>query len=116
MKKLLAVGLSGLLPILAFAQGLDYDPSEGIGGLLNWFKNLLNALVPIVIAIAVVWFIWNVFMFVIKEGEDKDKAKSAMIWGIIAIAVMVSVWGLVAILTNTFGTKGVDADIPNLLP
>lgn len=111
MKKLLAVGLSGLLPVLVFAQGLEYNTSEGIGGLIGWFQNLLKLLVPTLIALAVVWFIWNVFMFVIKDGEDKEKAKSSMIWGIVAIAVMVSVWGLVNILTSTFKTG--DASAPD---
>jgi hypothetical protein len=121
MKKILAVGGAWLLPVLTFAQVGQYRPTGGISDLLVWFKNLLNALVPILIALAVVWFIWNVFQFVIKEGDDREKAKDAMIWGIVAIAVMVSVWGLVAVLTSTFGTKGVgigDAagNINNLLP
>ena len=116
MKKILIVGSAWLLPVLTLAQGLDYTPNTGVGGLLIWFKNLLNTLVPIIIALAVVWFLWNVFQFIVKDGDDKDKAKSGMIWGIVAIAVMVSVWGLVGILTSTFGTKGVGAEIPNLLP
>ena len=47
--------------------------------------------------------------FVINDSEESKKAKGRnfMIWGIIALAVMVSVWGLVGILENTFGINNV---------
>jgi len=115
MKKFLAVGLATMLPVLSLAQNLVYKPDSGVQGLVTWFQNLLNVAVPIIIALAVVWFLWNVFQFIVKEGEDKDKAKSGMIWGIVAIAVMVSVWGLVGILTSTFGTKTVGPDKIDLI-
>jgi hypothetical protein len=39
-----------------------------------------------------------------REIEEKRKAgKSFMIWGLIALFVMVSIWGLVGVLSNTFG-------------
>jgi len=116
MKRTLLAGLVGLLPIMAFAQQVGTLQNRTVGGVLEWFKTLLNTMVPILIALAVVWFLWNVFMFIVKEGEDKDKAKTGMIWGIVAIAVMVSVWGLVGILTNTFGTSTNVGNIPNLIP
>ena len=58
---------------------------------------------PLIISLAVVWFVWNVFRYMIAGGEDeKTKAKKEMIWGIVALFVMVSVWGLVGILQATF--------------
>lgn len=45
-------------------------------------------------------------MVINPNNEEKRKqGKQYMIWGIIALFVMVSIWGLVAILTNTFGIK-----------
>lgn len=116
MKKVLAAATVGLMPVLALAQ--NFNPNDGVTGLLNWFKGILNMLVPILIAVAVIWFIWNVFKYVIVENDDdKEKARSSMIWGIIAIAVMVSVWGLVRILTSTFNTTGVSPEnLNNLIP
>ena len=50
-------------------------------------------------------FIWGVVQYVINSGEEakKDKGKQFMLWGLIALTVMVSVWGLVDILGATFG-------------
>ncbi len=65
---------------------------------------LLRSVLIFLIALAVCWFIWNVIKYAMSDDEEgKGKAKSQMIWGIVAIAVMVSVWGLVALLQNAFG-------------
>lgn len=114
MKKTLSTLALGLSPMIAFAQ---YSPNQGIGGLFALAKSFLGMAVPLIISLAVVWFIFNVFKYAVAGNEDdKAKAKTQMIWGIVGIFVMVSVWGLVAILQSTFGTSGVQAVPPSLLP
>lgn len=114
MKRILASIAVSAFPLLAFAQ---YNPGQGIGGLFGLAGSILKMALPLIISLAVVYFIWNVFRFVIVENEeDKSKAKGQMIWGIVAIFVMVSVWGLVGILQSTFGTSGAGANIGNQLP
>ena len=106
------------LPVLAFADvKLTYVASLINGGLF-----IVRGLLVFLISLAVVWFIWNVIKYSMSEEDDgKAKAKEQMIHGIIAIAVIVSVWGLVAILQNAFlgGTNGsapdgLDTMIPNV--
>lgn len=64
-----------------------------------------KSVIPLIFALAVAMFVWGVVQFVINSNEEakKEKGRQFMIWGIVALAVMVSVWGLVAILGNTFG-------------
>ena len=52
-------------------------------------------------------FVWGVVQYVISGAseEQKDKGKQYMIWGLIALTVMVSVWGIVKIVGNTFGIE-----------
>ncbi len=115
MKRILASALVSVFPVVALAQG--YTPSQGIGGLFTFAGNLLNRAVPLIISIAIVWFIYEVFMYTIAGDEEKKKAaKTGMVYGIIGIFVMVSIWGLVAILQATFGTSGVTGTIGNQLP
>lgn len=76
------------------------------------FKELIyslieNLVVPgtyLILALAVVFFMWNMAMAVKNSGnpEELAKFKNNAIWGVVAIFVMISLWGLVAILTNTF--------------
>lgn len=70
----------------------------------NVFVNgLLRPVVPLLVGVAVVVFIYGVLTTILSEGgEKKEEGKQYMLWGIIGIFVMVSVWGLVAIVSNTF--------------
>ena len=115
-KKLIVLSgfVLGLAPVVALAQGLTTTGS-GSGtcvtctggtliGLLCRVQQILNAIVPVLIALAVVYFIWGVVSYVISSDEEaKTKGRDKMIMGIIGLAVIVAVWGLVKILTNTFG-------------
>jgi uncharacterized membrane protein YidH (DUF202 family) len=77
---------------------------------------ITTSVIPLIFALAIAMFIWGVVQFVINSDEEakKTKGKQFMLWGIIALAVMVSVWGLVNILTDTFGIKG--GFIPQVSP
>lgn len=112
IRKISAVVASGLFPLMALAQ---YTPTQGVVGLINYIHSLANLILPVLIAVAVVYFIWQVFIFVIADSDEKkSKAKSQMIWGIVGLFVMVSVWGLVGILVSTFGTSGTSVTLPTL--
>ena len=66
--------------------------------------NLLNAVVPMLIAVAVVFFLWSVLKY-INSGDNAEvraQARALMIYGVIAIFVMVSIWGFVGLLRDTF--------------
>ncbi|MFA6274164.1 MAG: hypothetical protein WC662_03305, partial [Candidatus Paceibacterota bacterium] len=75
---------------------------------------ILKSVIPLIFALAVAMFVWGVVMYVINTSEEAKKAKGKMfmIWGIIALTVMVSVWGLVAILGNTFGITTIVPQLP----
>lgn len=65
-----------------------------------------NVLVPVLFAIAFIVFLWGAFMTFIWGANDegtKEAGKNFMLWGLIGFFVMVSVWGLVNILTGTIG-------------
>jgi hypothetical protein len=102
MKKVI-YGLFVFGPMLALAQtqtGTTYVNSwiTGIG-------TIIKDLIPIMLGLAVVYFFWGMIKFIMSAG-DADKAKEGkgiMIWGVIAIAVMVALFGLVAWLGTIFG-------------
>ncbi|MFA5651859.1 MAG: hypothetical protein WC933_00650 [Candidatus Paceibacterota bacterium] len=119
MKRILASVLVAVSPVMALAQSNGYNPGQGVAGLFDLAGYFLNRAVPFIISIAVVYFIFNVFKYAVLSGGDEEKkkeAKTQMIWGIVALFVMVSVWGLVAILQATFGTSGVTSNIGSQLP
>lgn len=75
----------------------------GISDILCQIQNIFNYLIPILITLGVVYFVWGVVRYVIADGEEaKTKGRDSMIFGIIGLAVIVSMWGLVNIITSTF--------------
>ena len=107
MKKLVAA-LAILGPSVAFAQ--TSAPVRDFNSLTVKATSIGNTIIGILIAVAVIFIIYNVLMFIVKAGSDDRKTyQHAILWGIVGLAVILSIWGLVAILTNTFGTSGVNA-------
>lgn len=91
-------------PLPAFAQGCDVTDFLSLAGCL---VDLLNFFVPFLIGIGLMLFFWGLAKFILAQSAGDQQGISGgrqlMIWGIVALFVMVSIWGIVQILANTFG-------------
>lgn len=75
--------------------------------LVGVFINLINKIIPVVIALALLTFFYGILKFILSlSSNDKSDAKKAMFLGVVALFVMVSVWGLVNVVTQTFFNFG----------
>ncbi len=82
------------------------DTARDLEGTLNLPLCVINkTILPLLIGIEIFLFIFGVMRFMIGAGNEKERGigKSFAIWGIIAIAVTVGVWGIVATIRNSFG-------------
>jgi len=69
----------------------------------------INLLIGIVAALALIYFFWGLAKFILHAGGDDEArvaGKQVMLWGIIALFVMVSIWGIVNFLGRAFGVGG----------
>lgn len=85
--------------------------------LLAGFLDFINStVIPFILAIAFVVFIWNVVRYFIIESHSEDgreKARSLATWGIVAFVFILSIWGIVNILVDGFGfdrSEGITPD------
>jgi len=87
-----------------------------LNSLLEAFGRLINTALPIVIALGLLFFFYGLALFIFKSGdpEEQKKGRSIMIWGVVALFVMVSVWGLVRFLNTAFGVQ--QEQRPNVVP
>ena len=99
------------VPAIAGAQSIG-----GILGLLSKANDLINRLIPFIIALTVLIFLWGIFKFVISggDGEARKEAQGYIIWGVVALFVMVSVWGLVNILVRSVNLDNTAPPAPGL--
>lgn len=76
--------------------------AKDLGGVFDIISYILSRTIVIIMGFAVVVFLWGVFTYIVsKSPEEQSKGKGYMIWGIIGLFVMVSVWALVELLTGT---------------
>lgn len=97
LQKISIASIGLLTPVFAFAQG--GVNTRGLEGLLNSIHRLISATIPVLIALGVLGFMWGVVLYLFKG--DKAEGRMFMVWGVIALFVMTSVWGLVGILRGT---------------
>lgn len=111
MKKL-AITVGALaLPLVSFAA------LGNVEGLVTDIGNIVNKVIPILFAIALLVFFWGLIGYIFASADDKEKKKKTMIWGIVALFIMASVWGLVRFLGDAFGIGQEAApDVTNLIP
>ncbi|HEY4502969.1 MAG TPA: pilin [Candidatus Paceibacterota bacterium] len=82
-------------------------------------STLLNSVLPVLVALGVVYLVWGVVQYVIGDSDEaKKKGKDKIIFGIIGLVVIVGLWGLVYIVLDTFGLGGdaAPSNLNNLLP
>lgn len=63
----------------------------------------LNQILFLLIGLSVVTFAYYVFKYFIKPNENHDEAGKYVLYSVIGFFVILSMWGLVNILQNTFG-------------
>lgn len=70
--------------------------------LINQAEGLLKILIPLLISVMVIWFIWTVVQYsMTTEEEKKKKAKKGIINALIGVFIVVSFWGIIAVIQNT---------------
>lgn len=105
-----------LTPMLASAQ-LVADAGLGSTRFQNIFENILtftnSVLIPFVIAIGFLMFVWGMFKFFIVGGANddaKEQGKSLMIYATLGFLLIIVFYGVVNLLADTTGLGGESLD------
>lgn len=86
-----------VLPAITHAQRF-----RGTTEIIEAFGGIINALLPIAVGLALLAFFWGLAKFIYNTGKGDTAAvetgRSLMVWGIIALFVIVSIWGIIAFI------------------
>lgn len=72
---------------------------------------IINPLIVLMFAAALAYFIFGVMQFVADGAEKKTEAKNSMLWGLVGMAIMFGVYGIIRLIESTLGVTNVN---PNL--
>lgn len=106
-----------------FFNGNDVQ-TQPISGTVNTssFKEFVDSvvgiisrtLIPLLILAGVAVFTWSLALFVLRSDNaaERAKARQYMIWSIIGLTLVFSVWGVSRVLRNTFFAGTTDSILP----
>jgi len=106
------------LPITAvyepIAESAPSGPLSEINNATDLVEKILNigdVAIYILVSLAVIFIVYNIVWYFIKPdaSESRREAGLNIFWGILGLFIIVSLWGLVNILVNTFNTN---PDVP----
>lgn len=90
-----------LTPTLVFAAPQTFRE------LMQWSVTIMNLIVPILIVCAIIFYFWGITENILDFGKDPAKhIKNFYGWGLLALFLMVSIWGILNLLNSTFMNAG----------
>ena len=83
-------------------------PVRDIKGLIGVIEKIIKeSVIPLLVTLAVFYFIWGVVKYIQNAGDEEKRKEGAkmMTYGIIALFVIIAMWGLVNVLMGTFNLE-----------
>jgi hypothetical protein len=109
MKKIAATFVTLIIPSLLFAQtASNVGRIDNANDLVKKIVAIGDVVIYLLISFAVIYIIWYTVLYFIKgeKGDESRKvAGTQIIWGIVGLAIILSIWGLVNILLGTFSVN-----------
>lgn len=102
MRRVLLLATLASLPLVSFAQSINLSP---IASLIGAIARIIGSLVPILVTAGLAVFLWGLVRYLWGGGSkpDIEGAKQLMKWGLVILFVMVSVWGIIALMQTALG-------------
>lgn len=104
-------------------RALRYDRHMGNNSVQGFLVDILklfnSTIIPLIFAVAVFFFIWNAARYFIFNGENEagqDSAKRLALYGIAALVIMLSLWGIVNMVSGAFGIGRATPICPDFNP
>lgn len=81
---------------------------QNLRTLIVEFGNLVELAIPIVAGLALLGFFWGLAKYIFSQGNEKStmEGKKVMIYGLVALFVMFSVWGIIGFFQRDLNIEG----------
>lgn len=110
MKKIYIYILSFLISSQTLLAGAgEAKFKQGVNSFVNKINDIfLKPILTLLVALSVIYFVWGLAVFISRTNEDteRQKARQHMLWGIIGLFIIFSVWGIMNIIMDTVNYVG----------
>lgn len=96
--------LPGMVAAQGIAQSSDAGPFQDL--LINILDFSNDVLIPFILGIGFLFFVWGIFKYFIFGGANEDakaQGKSLIIWATIGFVLIIVFWGIVNLLSESTG-------------
>ncbi len=95
--------LSGML--LALLVVPTTSSAAGLTETVTKLTGSLGGFIAVLTGLALAAFLFGMVVFIRKAGEDKEisAGRRGMLWGVVGLFVVMSLWGVISILFELFG-------------
>lgn len=93
-----------LASAFVFAPHFAFAEIATFRDLMQTFVTIMGNAMSLLYAVAFAGFFWGIMLFVLNGNDERKRAegKQWIKWSIIALFVMLTLWGIVGVLTDTF--------------
>ena len=121
MKKLLNIAALGALAMLPGVAGAQFSAGGGefgtfLGNVIGFANGVL---IPFILGIGFLVFVWGMFRYFIAGGADEEarsNGKNLMIWATLGFVLIIIFWGVVNLVASSTGWGGTTLDQIPLAP
>ncbi len=93
-----------------------YVPGEVMSVIRGITNEIINPIIGVIFAAALVYFLWGLMIFVMSSADASKRAegKQHIVWGLIGMVIMVSVITILEVGLRTIEVS--PGDVPNEIP
>lgn len=98
LNKFLLIIITAFAPAVTLAQ-----EKKTLATLIDTIVGYFDSFLLLLMGFAIVMFTWYVIQYFIKPNAERKEASMYVLYSVIGFFVLLSFWGLVNVLQNTFG-------------
>ena len=109
--KVLSLSSLALLPMVTLAQDQTTFNGGYFTGAATSLATTIAYLIPAFMGLGFIAFFWFLFKFITSQATEKKQAKEGLIWSVVAIVLMVSIYGVASLAQGIFGASNSNTTI-----
>jgi len=120
LTSIISAGALFVLPVVASAGTFSASNNQFGNFLGQIILFINNIIIPFILGIGFLFFVWGMFLYFIKGAADEDaqeKGKSVLIYTIAGFVLIFIFWGIVGMLAESTGLQqqNLELELPNAI-